>query len=316
MIAHRPEAEIEIQGVPSSAWETALRILFARFSPEDMTERIAATMQAVAEGRLNLQGLRWALQDGLPVGAALIMEQPDGITLVWPPVVTCAALDADAVEHALMEDLTQRLDESSAKLAQILIDPQEVSDLSLYQRHGFTHQTELFFLARSLHEPFPSWELGLLQSERFDEAVNRERFVRVVEATYRQSRDCLWLEGLRTGAEALASHQLSGVWDPALWHLYQVEGRDVGVLLLNDHPDQDAVELVYFGVCPEFRGRGYGRVLMGQALVQAQARGRSLLFAAVDAANDYAHAIYAAAQFVELARRQALFRFPRGLARK
>jgi ribosomal protein S18 acetylase RimI-like enzyme len=316
MIANRSGGGFTISGVRTEDREKALRILFARFPPDEQGSRLEATLRAVAAGTLRLEGLRWAVQDGLPVGAALAMEQPDGIALVWPPTMTCAAEDAQAVEDALLADLAQWLDATPARMAQILLDPDEISDASIYERHGFRHRTELFFVARSLHEPLPDWHLGELSAEAFDASRNADRFAAAIEASYRGSLDCQWLEGVRSGREALASHQLSGTWEPALWHLYVVDGCDVGLLLLNDHPDQDAMELVYFGVDPSARGRGYGRALVGHALTQALARGRSLLFAAVDAANTYANAIYAEAKFVELARRQALFRFPGGLARE
>jgi ribosomal protein S18 acetylase RimI-like enzyme len=306
----------EILPVEPSDWPQALTILFARFPEEEQAARLEAALQSVAAGTLRLDGLRWALQRGQPVGAALAMEQPDGITLVWPPIITCGADDAIAVEDALLTELTREMDRSSAKLGQILFDPAEIDDLGPYVAHGFCHETDLFFMARSLHDPLPDVDLRGLSCEPFDESVNAERFAAALEASYRDSLDCVLLDGLRTGREALASHKLSGRWDAALWRLYQASDGDAAVLLLNDHPDQDAVELVYFGVTPENRGRGYGRALLCEALALAAARGRGVMFAAVDAKNRYANSIYAEAGFVELAPRKALFRYPGGLARE
>jgi len=51
-----------------------------------------------------------------------------------------------------------------------------------------------------------------------------------------------------------------------------------------------------------------GKLLVREALTQTAARNRPLLFAAVDAKNSYANAIYSTAGFTELARRKALFR--------
>lgn len=316
MAHHGSPSEIVISPVAPADWPAALRILFARFPEDEQSSRREATLRAVEAGKLSLDGLRWAWHNGMPVGAALAMEQPDGITLVWPPIVTCGADDIAVVESALLKEVTQQLDQSPAKLGQILFDPAELTDLASYTEHGFRHSTDLFFVARNLQEPFARCELRDLQPEPFDERVNLDRFAALIEATYQDTQDCAWLEGLRTGHEALASHKLSGHWRPELWRMYRVDGVDACGLLLNEHPDQDAVELVYFGVTPRFRGRGYGRILLSEALILAAGCGRSLLFAAVDVENHSANALYAEAGFVELARRTALFRFPGGLARE
>jgi len=308
--------KLSVSPVDPTDWPIALRILFARFPEQEQAARLDATMQAVTAGRLKLDGLRWTRQHGLPVGASLVMEQPDGISLVWPPIVTCAADDADSVEASLLQEVTRQLDQSPAKLGQMLLDPDEAADLSVYRAHGFTLETELFFVARSLAEPIPEGDLRGLELESFDETHNADRFAAVIEATYQGSLDCRVLDGLRGGWEAIHSHKLSGEWDPAWWRLFRVKDEDAGVLLLNDHPDQDAVELVYFGVVPAHRGKNIGRVLMEQALVLAAGRGRSVLFAAVDAKNGYANSLYSALGFSELARRTALFRRPGGLARQ
>jgi ribosomal protein S18 acetylase RimI-like enzyme len=305
-----------IEPVAPADWPMALRILFARFPEEEQPARQAAALTAAAAGKLNLHGLRWALQNDVPVGATLVMEQPDRVSLVWPPIVTCAADDPEAVERALLAEVAGELDESDCRLSQILFDPDEIADLSPYRAVGFVRETNLFFVARSLHEELPAPMASDLRPETFDAARNADRFAAVVEATYRESLDCRILDGLRTGQEALASHRLSGEFDPQLWRVFSVNGAPAAVLLLNDHPEQDSLELVYFGVTPPFRGRGYGRALVCLALESAVARGRTVLFAAVDAQNSYANAIYSSLGFVELARRKALFRFPRQLARE
>lgn len=297
-------------------WPQALGFLFATFPEEERQPRIDSTLIAVSEGRLDLSGLRWATQRGEPIGVSLTMDQPDGVTLVWPPVVTTSADNPAAVESALMRELTARLDQSSARLAQILLDPHETTDTALYQAHGFTTQTDLDFLVRTLDGTLPAADLVGWQVEHFDEATNRDRFAALIETTYLGSQDCTVLDGLRNGQEALASHRLSGQFQPDLWTLYKVAGTDVAVVLLNEHTEQSAVELVYFGVAPSVRGRGYGQNALIHALNAAATRGGQLAFLAVDAKNTYAINVYGNLGFSHLSRRQALFRWPGGLARK
>ena len=177
--------------------------------------------------------------------------------------------------------------------------------------------TDLDFLVRELNGTLPEISVPAeWSSESFDEERNADRFAAVIEATYIGSQDCTVLEGLRTGREALASHRLSGQFCSDLWILYKDANVDVAVVLLNRHPDQSAVELVYFGVIPSARGRGYGRTALIQALNTAAAQGSQLAFLAVDAKNACAIDIYAQVGFTHLSRRQALFRWPGGLAQK
>lgn len=88
------------------------------------------------------------------------------------------------------------------------------------------------------------------------------------------------------------------------------------MVLLNEHPEQSAVELVYFGVAPAARGRGYGQNALIHALNNATAMGRATRLPLVDSQNRFAINVYANLGFSHLSRRQALFRWPGGLARK
>lgn len=305
--------------------ELALRLLFARFPVEEQSARLRETLLAAERGSLNLDGLLLAtLQsqpddtqpqaEDLPVGAALVMFQSDGIALVWPPVVSCGAADEIAVEDALMTELCRRIDATDAKLAQSLLTPDDVVESKLLARYGFTHGADLFFLARTLQptdEPFAASGSPLAQRritvETFD-ACNAERFASVLEQSYQHSLDCPDLKDFRSGAEALASHKLSGVFDPSAWSLYNIDGRDAGVLLLNEHPDQNAIELVYMGVTPDLRGIGLGREMLRRGLQLAAERSRAAMFLAVDCKNTYANAVYAEFSFAELARRRVMLR--------
>ena len=86
--------------------------------------------------------------------------------------------------------------------------------------------------------------------------------------------------------------------------------------MMNEHPDQDAIELVYFGILPEFRGQGLGREVLTDGVHAASLTGRSVLYLAVDCGNIYANALYSELGFVELARRRVMLRRSPQLARK
>jgi ribosomal protein S18 acetylase RimI-like enzyme len=244
------------------------------------------------------------------------MHQADGVCLVWPPVVLPAG-DEREIARGLMQCICRELDRPDVKFGQCLLSAAELAEARLLSEFGFEIAAELFFLARGVEEPWPETSLPSEDDgEIFDDATNRDRFAALIERTYVDSLDCPGLNGTRTGEDALAGHRLSGEFHPRGWRLFRCDGRDAAVLLLNEHPDQDAVELVYFGVAPEFRGRGWGRRLVAQALATTRDWCRAALFLAVDAKNTFANSIYDEFGFQELARRSVWLKVPERSARQ
>jgi mycothiol synthase len=308
------DASVVIEAVATTEQTAVLELLFQLFPAEERAERLASTLQSVAAGTLSLVGLRQARRGTQRVGAGLSMAQPDGVTLVWPPVADPAVTDPDSVVAAIMSELCLRLDLDGSRMGQVMLDPTAEAERALFERHGFLWRTEVFFLAKVLRD-LPEVSPSTSVVETYTPAT-RGVFAALLEETYQGSQDCPWLEGIRTGEEAVSSHQLSGVFDPGLWSLYRIDDEPAGLCLLNDHPDQDAVELVYFGVSPRFRGRGLGKHMLTQGLAAAAARERAAFFLAVDAQNHFANRLYNDLQFAELASRLTLFRPSARLARQ
>ena len=67
------------------------------------------------------------------------------------------------------------------------------------------------------------------------------------------------LNGVRDIDDVVNGYQATGVFCPEKWQFVRSDGRDVGVLLLADHPKAKHWELMYMGLIPEVRGRGWGR---------------------------------------------------------
>jgi ribosomal protein S18 acetylase RimI-like enzyme len=95
---------------------------------------------------------------------------------------------------------------------------------------------------------------------------------------------------------------------PPRWYVLEHRGDPAGCLLITACADRKRGELQYLGVVPEYRGMGAGRVLVQYALRVAALLGLQVVIAGVDAENDPAIAIYAAAGFELAARRCVFFR--------
>ena len=94
--------------------------------------------------------------------------------------------------------------------------------------------------------------------------------------SYEGTLDCPALNGVRDLPDVLASYRACGEFDPAeRWFIACRGERDVGCLLLADHPDADQWEIVYVGLVPEERGRGSGLALTRHAQWLARQAGRA-----------------------------------------
>ena len=101
----------------------------------------------------------------------------------------------------------------------------------------------------------------------------------------------------RSLADVIAGYQAIGEFRPELWRIARQNGCDVGCLLVNLHGDAGNAEIVYLGVTPEARGRGYGLALTRQALWLAREANCERVVLAVDAANEPAIRVYERAGF-------------------
>lgn len=288
----------------------ALSLLFARHPASQRAARVEDALAAARHGELSLDGLLAARRNGALVGTVLgvLPARPGGTAFVWPPVVSEEGPPPNAVVDALLQEMGRRIDASGAALGQVLLEPDDPADRSALVRNGFVHLADLLYLQRRLDQPLPDAAADLFEKVRFDPSSNAERFARVLERTYLGTLDCPTLAGKRSGEDALECHRQTGVFDRQRWTLYRAAGEDIGVLLLADHPDEDAWEIVYVGVVPEARGHGNGRELVLDALHQARDAGHSRLLLAVDARNHFARRVYEQLQFEELTVRSAFVR--------
>jgi hypothetical protein len=147
-----------------------------------------------------------------------------------------------------------------------------------------------------------------LEYEVFQES-QRDRLADLVRRTYEGTLDCPALDGARDLDDVLADYRSIGRYSPSLWWFIREGDRDIGCLLLSDHPDEvrpelAQCELVYMGLVPAARGRRWGLSIARQAIRRAASAGRRRLALAVDAANTPATRIYRAAGFAPFARRE------------
>jgi GNAT superfamily N-acetyltransferase len=278
----------------------ALEMIWAGIEP---ALRESLRNAAVAESH-NLGADYWAglvscEQDELMQGVAWVQAHAGRVASIHGPVVRgnhpqlAAKLARFGVEASTRLDIT---------CIQALLPIDDAPKAAALTAAGFRHVADLLYLFGAAD----TWPSRPSESElRFRTATQAE-LKPLIEQTYRGSLDCPAVDGLRTIEDVLAGYRATGIHQAEHWQVVTIaqgEGtRNVGCLLLADHPAADQMELVYMGIVPEERGRGWGSHLVRQAQWTVHSAGRKRLVLAVDEANQPAVRMYASCGLVSFDR--------------
>jgi GNAT superfamily N-acetyltransferase len=294
---------LEITPIAPEYRAEALELLFRDHAAEDRRRQVDEMLGALASGDISGGGLLGAFRGARLVGVACAQIQPGRTAAVWPPRIVDA--EPDTVAERLLAAAIERLSRADVCLAQALLPLAAEEDEARLRSGGFTHLADLLYLV-SLEIEFPTDDVTAPFALEPCEDPGSPRLAAVVDASYDATLDCPLLDGVRRIDDVLDGYRSSGVFEPDLWLISRYQDQDAGCLILADHPRHGNLELVYMGVVPEFRGRGWGGQLARKAQWLARQRGRPRLVLAVDAENQPAIDAYAAVGFQAWDRRRAL----------
>lgn len=211
------------------------------------------------------------------------------------------------------------------KMAQALTEPSHGWAKEAYLAAGFLHVGNLTYLRRAApsDQVLPPPNLGdgveLRTYGELEASIGRKAadatFGAALSATYEQTLDCPELCGMRSIEDVLDSHRSTGQFDSRLWWVMLeraaaiplAERKPLGCLLLNPCKDQQTIELVYIGLAPEARGKGWAKPLLLHGMsVSLRGRRGYEVACAVDDRNTPARNLYASLGFRESGHRVAL----------
>lgn len=297
----KPESPLQIARPSPTEAEGAWRLLFDADQSADL-DRVRSSPGAA-------EGLWRARRGGRVVGAVWAQLHPGRCAGCWPPRLV--ADEPEQTADALLQALLDWLQSQDARLAQTLLATEATADAATLLRAGFEHAADLLYMI-SLGEHFPQApEAAGLRFLRTAELAPGQ-LEELLSSTFEGSLDCPAIDGARSTADCLEGYRATGAFDPKRW-LAAFDGENlVGCLLLTDHAEAGHWELVYMGIRPRFRGRGFGLRLVRHAQWLARQAGCERLVLAVDAANAPAVQSYEAAGFASWDRRRVfLCRLPR-----
>ena len=221
-----------------------------------------------------------------PRVVALAVQNPGRVATLY-----LAAGRASAAERAeLMAHVAGLALAGGAAFVQAVADGRHNEDAHCLLAAGFEVLSHLVYLCRGLGDDVPP---APAQDWPTVEQVGEQALGGVILDTYRDSLDCRRLHGLRSAGDIIASHKASGTYSPRTWFVPHADGGPVGCLLINAAAGQDeACDVVYLGVRPEFRRMGWGGSMLRRGFFEAAARGWRQMYLAVDAANEPAVRLY------------------------
>jgi ribosomal protein S18 acetylase RimI-like enzyme len=300
------ESNYEIGPPPSALKQAALDRALEALPPKERAAARDDLLAGVARGERSLDGLLAAWQ-GHDVAGAVWSERHAGHAAgIWPPQVADEA--PERLADVLLARALAELASENVTMVQCLALTDAGLDAQRLQRAGFEHPCDLLYLV-SQKGHFPSspvaTNLTLVPVER----ANIDHLARLVESTYEGTLDCPALDRRRDCRDVVEGYRATSREDLSYWFVVRSGDDEVGCLLLARDEHEQSWELVYMGIVPSVRGRGWGIQLVRQAQWLVGQRGGERLVLAVDAANEPALKIYAAAGFLAWDRRSVFLKF-------
>jgi GNAT superfamily N-acetyltransferase len=287
----------------------ALRLVLSDLPPEQAEDYLRGLTEEIRSGAMPREGLLEARRGTHRVGAAWFQTLGGRAAMVWPPRLVPG--EPATTASRLLAAGTSLLARNGVIVAHALLANVTAEDDAVLRAAGFSPLAALLYLGCQESEFPQTLPEGPVQFVPYDPA-QEARLGRLVEATYVGTLDCPAMNGLRPVEDVLAGYRDAGSFAPEHWLFVEHEGRDVGCLLLGDHPREGNVELIYMGLIPSRRGNGWGKVVCRHAQWLAGRIGRPRLVLAVDEANRPALAMYAAAGFQAFDRRTVYLKQLRG----
>jgi len=276
-------------------------------TPAEIDEQIDALIRYTLRRQVSLEHCLMACDQGRLVGVCLCIDGAGRLSTLFIPTQSRFLVPATAMV-SLLEEVARQARGRNMQLLQVTVGPDARLEGGVCRQAGFERLAQMIYMDSDLTKPLrPPQPIVDVQWLTYDNAVH-PLFARVVQGTYQRSLDCVGLNEVRHIEDILASHKAAGEFDPRFWLLARVGGEPAGIILLSQLPERWALEVVYMGVLPVWRGRGCGVALLLQALQIARQQALTTLTLSVDATNVPALKLYERFGFRETARREVWLR--------
>ncbi|HWB19232.1 MAG TPA: GNAT family N-acetyltransferase, partial [Phycisphaerales bacterium] len=249
--------------------------------------------------------------NGKPVACVLAVPNA-GRTAMFFASRPKSTADCELVGHVVRHS-GDSLKDQGVHLAQALLENQDDLLRSAFSCGGFSFLAQLSYMERPLG-PARTHVRRVHDSQHADVTLEsyrescKQEMQDILAASYEGTLDCPGLRGMRDPADILEGHRATGTFVPELWTILREQGKAVGALLLNPSSQLDSIELVYLGLAPSARGRGFGHLLLEHGLHLTAHRTERVMTLAMDDGNQPAAKLYGKFGFRRVLRRVAMIR--------
>lgn len=246
-------------------------------------------------------------ENGRTLSVCLCIDGAGRMSSLFIPTQTRFLAPPTAIVQ-LVEEQIGRARQRNVQLLQGTVIPEAVLETDVYRAARFDYLTRLIYMDSEVSRLATMPDSGFRVDWTAYGDATHSFFASAIQGTYEHSLDCAALNGVRDIEDILASHRAAGEFDPRLWHVASIAGEPAGVILLSRLPERWALEVVYMGVLPSWRGRGCGISLLRRAVETARAQALPTLTLTVDKSNIPALRLYSRFGFQETARRDVWLR--------
>jgi ribosomal protein S18 acetylase RimI-like enzyme len=195
------------------------------------------------------------------------------------------------------------------RIIQALLESNQRFELLALEQAGFKHLAHLIYMQRYVTASDRTATRfcpgSNVQVYNWSEE-NRKRFADAILASYVDTLDCPMLLGVRQIDDVIAGHMAAGEFDPSRWFALYDGDTPLGVMLLNRISHRSALELVYLGLAPIARGKGFARQLLQHAMNITADHNACQILLAVDQENQPARKLYQRMGFARGEKKTAL----------
>lgn len=305
----QPTEQYQIRALRPDELDPALKLILPSLTHGAAESELRAGhfLSYLAQQHLSIDWRMAIVHGSRLAGAVVGIASPGKTALVLLSPCDANSALCEATAKAL-QTIQQQAQDQGVYLLQSLVAVNVPGQAEALAKAGYQYLADLRYLTLALPAaPQQQSETGGIVYREFH-SVDEQSFLQTTERTYQGSLDCPGLDKLRSTQDILASHRHTGIHDPRLWLLAEVDADPIGVVLLTHVPMRNAAEIVYVGVVPKARGKQYGRCLVNRAIKIASQENKDDLILAVDFRNHYAMKIYDALGFMETDRRHAWIR--------
>jgi mycothiol synthase len=241
------------------------------------------------------------------VGWVVAQPQPGRVASVWGP--SSLTTEPEATRQQLHQRLCEEMRSRGIRMLQASLPLDEDEARSTLLQLNYQPLARLAYLTLSLEmtpqpqSDHPASDPAPYKIVPFD-PDRWQDLEQVMAETYAGSLDCPKLNGLRSAKEVLEGYRAAEGFDPGLWFRIREGKRDVGCLLLAARLEDRSWELVYWGLIPAVRRRGWGEHLLRWVVNYARSEGVNQLALTVDEDNVPAWRVCQRVGFQPRARRQ------------